>query len=110
MLSTDTPLEVLGSPTDQVPRLHLGLALERDDSPLLADEGVVEQVLRGTLDLDPAGGSVRLHATRRVHGVAPEVVEESLATDHPGDDGARVDPDAQLEPEVTDLLRRLHRS
>src|SRR5262249_25365637 len=74
------------APADEVPRLHLALALDRDPAPRLALELVGEQLVRRTGDLDPPGRSVGLHTARRVHGVAPEVVQEALAADHAGDD------------------------
>jgi integrase len=38
----------------------------------------------------------RLHALRGVHGVAPDVVDELVPSDHPRDHGARVKSDAEL--------------
>src|SRR5919109_1680026 len=63
------------APTDEIPDVHLALPLDGDRPPRLAHELVVEQLLRGTRDLDPPRGPVRLHAASSVHGVAPEVVE-----------------------------------
>src|SRR5215831_11386305 len=57
--------------TDEVPGLDLAFSLERDRPSPLADELVLEQFLRRSGDLDPAWGPVGLHATRRVHRVAP---------------------------------------
>src|SRR5688572_29328197 len=92
------------SATDEVPGLDLALALDWDRSPRLADELVLEQLLRRPSDLDATRGPVGLHPTRRVYGVAPEVVQESLPPDHAGDDRSRVDSDAQLEREMLDLV------
>jgi hypothetical protein len=74
----------IGSATDEVPGLDLAFALDRDSSPGLADELACEQVFRRSGDLDPARGPVRLHPTRDVHRIAPEVLEESLPPDHAG--------------------------
>src|SRR5205814_8299536 len=72
--------------TNQVPGFHLPLALDRDRSPRLAHELVLEQLLRRPGDLDPPRGPLGLHAARGVHSVAPEVVQEPLAADHAGHD------------------------
>src|SRR6187402_1153065 len=88
------------SAADDVPGLHLALALDGDRPPRLADELVLEQLLRRPGDLDSPRGSVGFHAARRVHGVAPEVVKEPFPADHARHDRPRVDPDAQLEPET----------
>jgi hypothetical protein len=52
---------------------------------------------------------VGLDATGRVHGVAPEVVEEALPADHAGHHRARIDADPELEAEVLDFVVRAHR-
>src|SRR5262245_66393364 len=92
----------VGSPTDEVPRLQVAFALHRDRPPRLVDELVLEQLLRRAGDLDPSRAPVRLHAARGVHGVPPEVVQESLPADHARHNRARVDSDAQLEAEMSD--------
>src|SRR5437764_5212612 len=97
------------SATGEIPGLYLAFALDRDRPPPLTDEFVLEQFLRRSGDLDPPRGPVGLHATRGVHRVAPEVVQEPLAADYAGHDRSRVDPDAQLEPEMADLVDRAHR-
>ena len=55
------------------------------------------------------GVPVGLHPARHVDGVAPEVVQEPLPSDHAGDYGPGVDPDPELEAEVTDRVLRSHR-
>src|SRR5204862_7959692 len=72
------------SATDEVPGLDLALALDRDRPPRLADEIVLEQLLRCPGDLDPPRGPVRLHPTRGIDRVAPEVVQEPLPADYAG--------------------------
>ena len=56
---------------DQVPGLHLALALDVDRSPTLAHELVVQQLVRRPGHLDFAGRPVALDPACRVHGVAP---------------------------------------
>ena len=72
-----------------------------------ADELILQQLVRRARDLDLSGRALGLHPARRVHGVAPEVVEEALRADHAGDDRSGVDADPQLE---TGLGRRRPRS
>ena len=54
------------------------------------------------------GVPLRLHPTRHVHRVAPEVVQEALASDDAGHDRPGVDPDPELEAEVADGVVRPH--
>src|SRR5688500_14529485 len=70
----------------QVPGLHLALPLDVDRPPSPAGELVLQQLVRRSRDLDLTWGAVRFHAARRVHGIAPEVVEEALRADHAGGD------------------------
>ena len=55
-------------------------------------------------DLDLPREPVRLHAARRVHGVAPEVVDESAPADHACHHRSRVDPDPDREPALSGPL------
>src|SRR2546423_6689467 len=54
------------SATDEVPDVHRAFPLERDRPPRLADELVLEQLLRRFGDLDPPRRPVGLHTTRGV--------------------------------------------
>src|SRR5207302_2306397 len=72
----------------------------------LALEVVPEELVSCVGDLDPVRRALRLHPARDVDRVTPEVVQEPLPADDAGDDRARVDPDAQLEPEVADAIAR----
>src|SRR5207247_6886403 len=74
------------SATHEVPGLDLAFAFDRDRPHRGPDEFVLEQLLRRPRDLDPPRGPVRLHATRGVHRVAPEVVQKPLPPYHAGDD------------------------
>ena len=48
------------------------------------------------------------HPTRHVHRVAPEVVQEALASDDAGHDRPRVDADPELEAQMADRVIRSH--
>src|SRR3954454_4510761 len=76
---------------DEIPRLDLAFALDRDRPARLEIELVCEQVTRGSCDLDATRWAVRLHPAGGVHGVAPEAVEEAFPPDHTRHDRARVD-------------------
>src|SRR5262249_29129677 len=89
------PRAVLTS--QQEVRLELALALDRDGAARLEAVGGGEARVDLGGDVDGAGGAVRLHAARRVHGVAPQVVDELALADHARDDGAGVDADADAE-------------
>src|SRR5439155_3981498 len=78
---------------DEVPGLHLALALDGDRSPPPALELVLQQLVGRARDLDLARDAVGFHAARRVHCVAVKVVEEALGPDHARDDGSGVDAD-----------------
>src|SRR5829696_52146 len=82
--------------THEVPGLDVALALDRDRAPCLELELAAEQLVRRARDLDPPRRAVGLHSAGHVHRVAPEVVQEPLAANHAGHDGARVDPDPEL--------------
>src|SRR3990172_11227507 len=77
---------------------HRALALDLDVAPWLREVAAVDSTGDAFGDLDLARHSVALHPARGVHRVAPQVVDEPAAADHPGHDGARVDADPQLEP------------
>src|SRR5437867_5272530 len=98
-LRLDSPLRspVVRPRPHEVPGLHPALALDQDRSPWLADELVLQQLVRLARDLDLAGRSMGLHPTRRVHGVAPAIGEETFRAEHPGDDRTAVAADPQLE-------------
>src|SRR5918995_6588740 len=82
---------------DEPPRLDLALALHLDETERLGEE-VVAQALPGRArDLDLVRHAVRLHATRHVDGVAPQVVEEASPPDHAGDHGTGADADPKSE-------------
>src|SRR5207249_1245094 len=82
---------------DEEKRRHRSLAVDCDRSPWLE----VELCPRGSrypfCDLDTAGHTMRLHSTRRVHRVTPYVVAELVSSDHPSDNGAGIDANAQLQ-------------
>src|SRR5947207_13558515 len=86
------------SATDEVPGLDLALALDRDRPPRLADQIVLEQLLRCPGDLDPPRGPVRLHRTPGLESVAPELVQERVPTDYALRDRAQVVPDPSFGP------------
>src|SRR5919109_4950151 len=84
-------------PADEPPGLHLALAFDVDEPHRLGDEVVAQQLPGRPRDLDLVRTPGRLHATRHVHRVAPEVVEKSAAPDHACHDGAGADPDPESE-------------
>src|SRR5438552_12164291 len=47
--------------------------------------------------VDPAGNALRLHATRGVHGVAPDVIPELVFADHTRDERPGIEADAHRE-------------
>src|SRR6476660_1979669 len=99
-------LDRIRASPDQVPRLHVALALDRDGSARLADELVLDQLLRGSGDLDAVGRPLRLHAARGIDRVTPQVIQEALAADDAGNDGTRVDADPKLQTEIPDVRAR----
>src|SRR5205823_5449114 len=48
-------------------------------------------------DLDAARHAMRLHAAGQIHRVAPEIVNELPGANHPGDHGAGIDPNPELQ-------------
>ena len=91
------PLPPVRPCPDEVPGLHRALPLDLDRPTLRADELVLQQIVRRTGDLDLPRRPVRLHPARRVHRVAPQVVQEPLRADHPGDDRPELIPIRQFE-------------
>ena len=92
---------------DQMPGLHLAFALDRDGSPRLTLEPVLEQVARRGRDRScpasratPSGWRCSRHR--------PTGHAKPLPTDHAGDNRAAVDPDPELEAQVADLPVRTH--
>ena len=82
---------------DEPPGLDRALALHVDEPDRLGHEVVAQELPRRARDLDLVGGPVRLHPARHVHRVAPQVVEETAASDHSGHDRPRADADAQAQ-------------
>jgi len=60
-------------------------------------------------DLNGAGFAGRFQAAGGVDGLAPDIVGEGFAADHPGDQRAGVDADANLERGIILLVQPFHR-
>ncbi len=60
-------------------------------------EVVFYQSVGGRSDLDSAGYAVRLHATCRVDGIAPNVILKLGSPNDSGNHGTRADPDPETE-------------
>src|SRR5581483_7991813 len=86
-----------GAPRPYVPDGHRALALDLGGAPRLAVEAVGDALVGALGDLHGAGRAVRLHAAGDVDGVAPQVVQEPLLPDDPGDHRAGVDPDPEAQ-------------
>ena len=71
-------------------------------------EFVLEDPPRVLADLNFAGDPVGFHPARYVHGVAPKIVNEFVATDDPGDHRSGIHPDPDLDTVVEGTLELLH--
>src|SRR5262245_25670755 len=71
---------------DDEVRLHPSLALDLDRVARLELEHGRQERLGRRGHVNAPWHAVRLHAARRVHGVAPQVVDELLLADDTGDD------------------------
>src|SRR5687768_17737550 len=67
------------------PDRQLSLALDVDHSAWFADKVVVDQVVGLLRDLDQSTRAIGFHAAGSIDGIAPQVVDELLATDHTRD-------------------------
>ena len=56
---------------ENVPDLHLALALDMDGALRFADEVILDKFVGGFRDLNAAARAMRLHPAGRVHRVAP---------------------------------------
>ena len=80
-------------------RLHHALALDVDDTAPLNVVAIAEFRAGRGGDLNASRQRVGFHAARRIHGIAPDVIDEFVRADHAGHDRAAVDADARLKAE-----------
>src|ERR1700722_9941892 len=87
---------------DDVPHLRGTRSLDVHQSQRLAVERVLDQVVGAARDLNTAAAAMRLHAARQVDRLAPQIIDEFLATNDTGDHGTRIDSDAERELTATE--------
>src|ERR1700722_8664976 len=87
---------------DDVPHLRGARSLDVHQSKRLAVERVLDQVVGAARDLNTAAAAMRLHAARQVDRLAPQIIDEFLATNDTGDHGTRIDSDAERELTATE--------
>ncbi len=90
-----TPDAMRGSRTVEKKRLHPTLALDLARAPRLEAERVAKELLSRGGDVYAARQAIRLHSLCRIHGIAPDVIDEFMGADHARDEGAGMDADAQ---------------
>src|SRR6185437_15766218 len=74
--------------------LHLALPLDFHRLARLEAELVAEKLAGSRRHGDPLDLAIFFHAARGVHGVSPDVVDELVPADDPGDERAAIDADA----------------
>src|SRR5439155_10817550 len=86
-----------GALADQKPSGHGALALDFDHATWLELETVFEQLVGCFANMDAAGDAVRLHAARRIDGVAPDIEHELLKADDATDARAGFDANPKID-------------
>ena len=89
------------------PRRQAALALDLDQPARLELVPAAQPFFDRAGDLDLPGDPQRFHARGQVDRVAPDVVDELLGPDHPGDHRPAVDSDPELHAEPRRRLDRL---